>query len=335
MKSRYVLTLFVCGVALSACNGPASLSSSGVVPPQSQQAMSRIDPAVTPTPIPFTFQTVDNPSSNVNAVTGINQQSQIVGTVGSGTSSSQMESYTATPPYTSFTPVVYANAQATIASALSSSPSHPIIAGTVVKPPSLRGTWAGVLINGLWTVFKYRKEGIGNYSITELLGFNDAEYAVGYFVTNYGNQVPVIVSVPNEKFNLLKPPGAINAEGTGINDLNHITGWESTNSGVVGFFLRAGVYYSVAYPSAMATEALSLNQQDQIVGYYQGSNLIKHGFILTGLTSQPVWQTINEPKAVSGTVVTGINANDDICGYYIDGNGIQHGFVAVPKPGRN
>lgn len=335
MKSRYVLALFVCGVALSACTGPASLSSSGVVPPQSQRATSRIDPATTPTPIPFSFQTVDNPSSNVNAVTGINQQSQIVGTVGAGTPSSPIESYTATPPYTSFTPLVYANATATIVTALSSSPSHPIFAGTVVKPPSLRGTWAGVLINGLWTVFKYRKEGIGNYSITELLGLNDSEYGVGFFVTNYGNQVPIIVSVPNEKFNLLKPPGAINAEATGINDLNHIAGWESTSSGVVGFFLRAGAYYSLAYPSATATEALSLNQQDQIVGYYQGSNGIKHGFILTGPTGQPVWQTVDEPKAVSGTVLTGINANDDICGYYIDGSGVQHGFVAVPKPGRS
>jgi hypothetical protein len=335
MKSRYALTIFVCGVALSACNGPASLSSSGVVPPQSQQAMSRIDPAATPTPIPFSFQTVDNPSSNVNAVTGINLLNQIVGTIGNGTPSSPLESYTAAPPYTSFTPVVYANAQATVAMALSSSASHPIIAGYVVKPPSLRGTWAGVLINGLWTVFKYRKEGIGNYSITELLGFNDAEYAVGFFVNNYGNQIPVIVSVPNEKFNLLKPPGATNAAGTGINDLNHIAGWESNSSGVVGFFLRAGVYYTFAYPSATATEALSLNQQDQIVGYYQGSKGIKHGFILTGPTGQPVWQTVDEPNAVNGTVVTGINANDDICGYYIDGNGVQHGFIAVPKPGRS
>ncbi len=329
MIGRYVLTLFVLGVALTACNGPASLSPSGAIP-QGSQSPARISSAVTPSPIPYTFQTVDNPNSKVNAVTGINQQSEIVGTIGSGSPSSPIESYSATPPYASFTPVVYANAQGTIAMGLSSSPSHPIIAGYVIKPTSLRGTWAGVLNNGLWTVFKDRKEGVGNNSITELLGFNDSQYAAGFFVNAYGLEIPVIVNVQVEKFNVLKPPGAISAEGTGINDLNHIAGWESTSAGVIGFFFKAGVYYSVAYPSATTTEALSLNKQDQVVGYYQGSNGIKHGFILNGPTGQQIWQTIDEPSGVNGTVVNGINANGDICGYYIDGSGVQHGFVGTP-----
>lgn len=328
MLRRYVLPIFVCGAALSACNGPSTLSSPGAIP-QGLQPAAISGGVATPSPIPFAFQTVDDPASNVNAVTGINQQSEIVGTVGSGSPSSPLESYIAKAPYTSFTSLVYTHAQATVAMGLSST-TNPVVAGYVVKPPTLNGTWAAVLINGLWALFKDNKGIIGSTAATELLGFNDSYYAAGFYINTSGLATPVIVNVQKERFNLLNPPSAISAEATGINDMNHVAGWESTSSGIVGFFYRAGVYYPVVYPSGTTTEALSLNKQDQIVGYYQGSDGIKHGFVMSNPSGQPSWQTIDEPNAVNGTVVTGINANDDICGYYIDGSGAQHGFVAVP-----
>jgi hypothetical protein len=318
-----------CGLALSGCNGPAT-GLSPAAPSQRSAALTPSRGAIgAASPIPFAFQTVDDPASNVNEVTGIDALGDIVGTIGSGTPSSPFTGYSSTIPYTSFTAQWYSGGQGTVAMGVA---TNTIMAGYVIHPPQLPGIWAFVEINGLWTLIKDRKGGKGTAAVTEILGVNTSKFGVGFYKNAYGNNVPVVLNIPLENFNTLKPPGAISAEGTGINTVNDVSGWESTSGGTVGFLVRAGTYYSISYPGSTTTEALGLNSQDQIVGYYQQSNGTKHGFILTNPTKagQQVWQTIDEPNAVSGTVVTGINDSDDVCGYYVDGNGVQHGFVAVP-----
>jgi hypothetical protein len=321
-----------CGAALAACSGSAFAPSPNAIPAASSDRTALLGTAATPTPIPFAFQTVDDPASTVNAVRSINQSGQIVGTVGAGTSNFPAESYSSSSPYSSFEAIQYTNAADTVATSLSSTTSNQTVAGYLVSPPSLHGTWAFVRINGFWTVFKDRKEGRGADSVTEILGINDTKFAVGFYTNSYGLNVPVVINITSEKFNILKPPGAASAQGTGINDLNDILGWGGSSSSASGFFLHAGAYYTVAYPGAASTEALNLNKQDQVVGYYQGSNGVKHGFVLTGPLngSSQVWQSVDDPNGVNGTVVTGINNGDDICGYYFDSSGVQHGFVATP-----
>jgi hypothetical protein len=325
------LTILLCGAALSACSGAASLSSPGVTPSQSHGVTPLAGAAASSTPIPFSYQTVDDPTSNVNKVTGINNSSEIVGNVGAGTASSPIESYSSTPPYNSFQAIDYSSALGTVITSLSSA-SSPALAGYIISPPQLRGIWGAVQIKGLFSLLKDRKEGPGNDSVTEILGINNSEFAAGFYTNASGVNVPFVLDVPTTKFTQLKPPGSTGAEATGINKVNDISGWESTSAGTVGFFVRVGSYYVLTYPSAATTEALGLNTQDQIVGYYQGASGVKHGFVLTNPTggSQQVWQTIDVPNAVNGTVVTSINDNDDISGYYVDGSGVQHGFVAVP-----
>ena len=325
------VALLSCGLTLSACNGPASTSSPGVVP-QSRGLTPLIGTAASP--IPFTFQTVDDPTSSVNEVTGIDALSEIVGTVGSGAPSNPFGGYTSVPPYSSFQPVNFSRAQGTVATSVVSVAGLTLVVGYVINPQQLTRIWGFIDINNLFTLLKDRKEGTGNNAVTEILSTNASEFGAGFYTNSSGVNIPVEANLPLEKFYALKPPGATGAEATGINVVNDVSGWGSTAGGVVGFFLRAGRYYPVAYPGATLTEALGLNSQDQIVGYYQTSGGgVKHGFILTGPTksgSQQVWQTIDEPNEENGTVVTGVNDSDDICGYYIDGSGIQHGFVAVP-----
>ena len=324
------LTVLLCGAVLSACSGAASFSSTGVFPLQSHVLTRPAGAAANPTPIPFTYQTTDDPSSTVNKVTAINNEGEIVGNIGAGTASSPVESYSSTSPYSSFSPIDYSSAQGTAATSLSSSPSNPIVAGYINSPPQLHGVWAFVQIKGIFSLMKDRKEGTGSDAVTEILGINASQFAAGFYTNASGANIPVVLDVPTGKYTQLKPPGYTSAEATGINKVNDISGWESTSTGIVGFFVRVGKYYSVAYSGAATTEALGVNSQDQIVGYYQGSTGVRHGFVLTNPTSGQVWQMIDEPNAVNGTVVTGINDNDDICGYYVDGSGVQHGFVAVP-----
>jgi hypothetical protein len=316
------------GLVLSACNGPASsFSSAGAVPQRSQAIKPRA--AVTASPIPFVFQTVDDPNSNFNQVNGINHLSKIVGTYGGGQGSNVYESYTSRPPYVKFRGMNDPGAQGTVATSLS---SNKIVAGYAINPNNLGGIWGFVRISGLWTLLN---EGTGSNAVTEILGINDSEFAVGFYTNNSGNKVAFVLNVPTESFTDLSPPAAIDAEATAINGKGDVAGWETTSSGTQSFLLQVGTYYPFSYPGANATYARGINWSDQIVGYYVDSNGKAHGFLLTGPTKgggQQTWQTIDEPKAAAGTWVTGINNHHDICGYYTDGNGVQHGFVAVPGP---
>ena len=190
--------------------------------------------------ISFKYQTVDNPASSVNQVNGINRSSDIVGTTGSGSKSDPYVSYISQPPYDTFQDETYKNAQGTVAMNINSAASQTVIGGWVINPPSLPGIWAFVQINGLWTIFRNLKGGRGPNTATEMLGINDEGFGVGWFKNTNGNSVPVVINIPTEKFTALKPPGYLNAEATGINDVGDIAGWETTSSGTIGFFERIG-----------------------------------------------------------------------------------------------
>jgi len=322
MMVRSGLTLIVMAGILSGCSGVGSVASPSSVVPQTKKSSG----------ISFNFQTVDDPASPTNRVNGIDLLGDIVGTIGNGNAGSPYVSYISQPPYTTFQNETYAGAKGTVATSISSVAGQTIVAGWVNNPPQLPGVWAFVQINGLWTIFRDRKGGKGPNSVTEILGVNDAGFAVGYFINSTGNQIPVVITIPTEKFIALKPPPPFtNAEATGINNFGDITGWEQRASGTVGFFEQAGKYYTFSYPGAASTYALGINSQDQIVGYYVDSSNAKHGFVLTGPKGGggQSWQSVDETNGAQGTAIAGINDKDSICGYYVDANGAQHGFIAT------
>ncbi len=326
------VAIALCGVALSACNGPASSFVAPGASAQGSQAAKHTSASPTPSPIPFSYQTVDNPDSNANQVTAINQLGKIVGEYGGGSGSNIPQSYTSQPNYTKFRNENEPNSQGTFATSMS---SNRIIAGYAVDPNGYGGIWAFVKIKGQWSLLADPKGETGSSGVTEILAINDSENAVGYYVNSAGASVPFEVNVPQAGFIDLTPPGVVgNARATGINGKGDVVGWEQSSKGVIGWYLQAGTYYPFSYSGGTNTYALSVNWPDQVAGYYTDSNGTPHGFILTGPNkggAEQVWQTIDEPRAVYGTVVTGINTHHHICGYYFDSSHVQHGFVAVPK----
>jgi hypothetical protein len=320
------IALSLCGLVAAACSGPAASIPPGAA---SSQTTSGSNPTRLATS--YTFQTVDDPNSSLNAVTGINQLSKIVGTYGAGSGSALPASYTSEPTYVKFSGASDPGAQGTVATSIS---SNRMIAGYVYDPGGMGGIWGFVRIKSIWSYFQDDNEGSGSNATTEILGINDSGYAVGYYVNGSGADVPFELDISNSTFTNLNPPSAMSAAATGIDGKGDTTGWESTSGGVIGWFLKAGTYYSLSYSGAKATYPLSLNWSDQVVGYYLDSTGISHGFILTGPTKggvQQVWETVNDPKGAYGTVVTGINNHHDVCGYYYDASHVQHGFVAVPS----
>ena len=324
------LAVGIAALALSACNGPASsFSPAGAAQPQSGRPLT--GSSATASPIPFKFQTVDDPNSGWNAVNGINQLGKIVGVYGGGQSSSLYRSYYSRPPYSKFSGMNYAGAQGTYAIGVS---SNKIVVGYVIDPGSQSGIWGFLRVNSAWTLTSDPNEGTGSDQVTEMLGVNDSGSAVGLYVNPSGFDVPFIYGIGTDYYSDLNPPGAVNAAATGINGKNEITGWSTNGKGVTeGWFLKTGTYYFFQYPGAQATWATSLNWQDQVCGYYEDGQGKYHGFVLTGPTkggSQELWQAVDEENGSGGTWVTGINNHKYITGYYVDNNGKQHGFLAHP-----
>ncbi len=281
----------------------------------------------------FKFQTIDGPDGSQATVTGINARRETAGYwIDARSGGPEYSGFVSRFPYHKFKSINYPGADGTVPAAVT---GERLAAGYVIEPPRLNGVWGFVLENGSWTLLKDGSEGKGKHAVTEIWGINDSALAVGFYENAGGTKIPFELDVPNGDFTDLHPPGATgDAAATGINGKGDITGWETTSTGVKGFFLQAGTYYPFNYPGAIATYALSINWPDQIVGFYVDASNVRHGFLLIGPSKgggQQVWQMIDAPGGAGGTVVTGINNHDDICGYYVDAYGVQHGFVAQPK----
>jgi hypothetical protein len=144
-----------------------------------------------------------------------------------------------------------------------------------------------------------------------------------------GNDQPY--ELANGQYHALDPPNYESAEATGINLRGDIVGTKKGQDGETeGWLLRGSAYAEFSYPGSSKTEALAVNYEEQVVGYYVDSNGM-HGFVLTNPEnpSQQFWQSIDEPNAAGVTVVTSINVHHTITGWYVDASGNTNGFVAT------
>jgi uncharacterized membrane protein len=77
----------------------------------------------------------------------------------------------------------------------------------------------------------------------------------------------------------------------------------------------------IEVPNSTFTFPRGINEQGQIVGYYDSGT----GFLLSGGT----FTTIDAPNSVN-TEIYGINDRGQIVGIYVDTSGGVHAFVATP-----
>jgi probable HAF family extracellular repeat protein len=65
-----------------------------------------------------------------------------------------------------------------------------------------------------------------------------------------------------------------------------------------------GVLAGAGYLAYAALTAFGINDAGQIVGFYYDTNVVYHGFLLSG----GAYTTFNDPLAIRGTAAYGINA---------------------------
>jgi hypothetical protein len=179
----------------------------------------------------------------------------------------------------------------------------------------------------------------------------------GVVVGNYGdanNVYHAMVATPpysKSSFITIDGPGSPQLTNAwGINFEGSTTGFYVDTDGVFHGFVAHPPYSTVQaidVPGAcssgaacanLGTQALSINLEGTIAGYYLDANGVAHGFV----SERPYtnFKAINPPGACStgpacanlGTAVQWNSLNDfgAITGVYYDVNGVAHGFVSHP-----
>lgn len=180
-----------------------------------------------------------------------------------------------------------------------------------------------VLYNG--QTFKFLRD--GDNSATTCWGINNAGFVVGGSGSTSGTRG---FEMRGRQFKDVSPPGIyVYIYATGINNFGDVVGWVANNTDD-GFLYRQGAFRRVHFPGSTDTEALDINDDGVIVGWYDMPGPVDNGFAVVG----GQYISIAYPGA-AGTFAKGINSLGQIVGEYTLDFVRYHGFVttALMTPG--
>ncbi len=169
--------------------------------------------------------------------------------------------------------------------------------------------------------------------VNQLLGVNDSDIAVGFYNDANGNSHGYTYSIAKNRFHEITISGATSVTAAAINNRQDIAGFETNAAGLVEGFLLSGhgKLTTLAFPGASMTQALGVNNADEVVGVYQlgsGSTATMHGFTWTRKRG---FQTVDDPNGVGTTTVNGVNDKGQLVGFYVDTAGNTDGMLATPR----
>ncbi len=290
----------------------------------------------------YRFETLDNQAdATFNQLLGINQHGVIAGYFGSGAQGHPNKGYLLVAPYGQGQ---YKNE------------NWPVSAQTQVTGLNDRGVTVGfwtstnnggtppvndnrafVSVHGYFIDGDFPTDMPATPPVDQLLGVNDHNVAVGSYNDANGNTHAYTFNVNRNQFNEITPAGIANPTAAGINNRGDIAGFgtdstpDSSNGNVVGYLLRrSGRVTILSVPGSTMTQALGINDDDEVVGIYQtgsADNAMTHGFTWT---PQRGFQTVDDPHGIGATTINGVNDQGDLVGFYTDGKNNTDGLLAVP-----
>jgi hypothetical protein len=169
----------------------------------------------------------------------------------------------------------------------------------------------------------------GATPVTQLLGVNDHNKAVGFYVDAMGNSHGFKYDIRDNSFTPVTVEGASSVTAAGINNRGDIAGFFTNIGGVVQSFLQLhdGQVITLAVPGATSTTATGVNDSGEVVGVYMVGTAL-HGFTWT---AKHGFQTVDDPNGVGTTTVNGVNDHGDLVGFYVDSAGNTDGMLVKPR----
>jgi probable HAF family extracellular repeat protein len=200
-----------------------------------------------------------------------------------------------------------------------------VVTGISLDPNTFLGT--GVIFNGGVPTLVSVPGAVD----TEFYQINSAgQIATSYFGSDGIYHAAVYNSVNSSWTYLPDVAGYQENLAGGINNHGVVVGDPFVNTsfqGGVGWTWNGSSYSYFSAPGAdpttLGTATYSINDAGQIVGYFQDSSGVQHGYLKTGSN----FTTLDAPGANGLTSAQGINNLGYVTGYYVDASGIDNGYL--------
>jgi hypothetical protein len=172
-----------------------------------------------------------------------------------------------------------------------------------------------------------------NPKINQLLGVNDFNVAVGFYVDGKGATHGYKYGIMFNKFsaNIDDPNGVGTTTAAAINNLGQVAGFFVDSKGVMhGFFDKNGTFTTIDGPKATATALFGLNNLGVAVGFDVDKAMKMHGVVCA--VANATCQELDDPKGIGTTTFNGLNDDGDIVGFYMDAKLNTIGLLATRLP---
>jgi hypothetical protein len=271
------------------------------------------------------LRTLDDPADpTFNQLLGINDRGRVVGYFGSGADAAHPnKGFRIRSPYTSF---VNENVPGSVQTQVVGINNEGVNVGF-----SVDGGGATTGFVNLGGRFVPVSDPMTDPAapLTQLLGINGHEIAVGFYNDRGGAAHGFAYDIRSRAFTPVTLPVAADAvTATGINDHGDVTGFYTVGKTTTAFQLEhTGRFARLSFGQGTNTQALGINDADQVVGSFVDGAGAMHGFLFShGRLTQ-----VDHPNGAQGTVVNGLNNQGQLVGFYVDAAGNTHGMIASAR----
>jgi hypothetical protein len=285
----------------------------------------------------YTFTTLDDAKDlTFNQLLGINNEGVIAGYLGSGAQGHPNKGYLLFPPY----------GQGNYANENFPGSVQTQVTGLNDKGVTV-GFWSSMnnatMVNDNHGFYKINGHQFHTADfptgspftppVDQLLGVNNGDIAVGFYTDAVNVNHGYKYNINTKHFSSVTDPNApTSLAAAAINNNGDIAGFyiHPGNGLTDGFFKAGGKFIDLAFPGALNTFALGVNDHDEVVGV---TNIISGGTVVThGFTWKPGhgFTVVDDPNGIGTTTINGVNNKGDLVGFYVDGNGNTDGFLAKP-----
>ena len=160
---------------------------------------------------------------------------------------------------------------------------------------------------------------------TVVTGINTAGATVGYWNDNHSNTHGFVYE--NGTFIPVSVPGCTILIPKGLNS-STIVGQCITSSERYAFLKQGRSFTNLKFPGALSTNAHSIDASGEVIGLYEDSSFVYHGFLWWHGAFVETFDL--QGATLSDDAFTRLSLNDmgQIVGTYEDTRFVQHGFVA-------
>ncbi len=180
-------------------------------------------------------------------------------------------------------------------------------------------------INDRGTAAGYFGSGADDKHPNQLLGVNNNGVAAGFYNDAAGASHGYLYWIQKRSFVPVRVPvKADSVVASGINDRGDVSGFYTLGKRTSAFVLTRHSFISINLGGKTNTQALGINNKDQVVGSFVDAHGKMHGFVWRNWNLTQV----DNPNGSGGTLVNGIDNRNQIVGFFVDAKGNTNGFVA-------